>query len=58
MHGAVVNASATVGENCIINNLALVEHDAEIGAHTHLSTGSRINGAVRVGTGSFVGSGA
>ena len=28
MHGAVVNAGARVGRNCILNSQSLVEHDA------------------------------
>ena len=58
MHGAVVNAGARVGRNCIINSKALVEHDASVGDHCHVSTRSVLNGGVKVGRGSFVGSGA
>lgn len=57
MHGAVVNAGATVGENCILNSQSLVEHDARIGDHCHISTGARVNGDVEIGDGCFVGSG-
>jgi sugar O-acyltransferase (sialic acid O-acetyltransferase NeuD family) len=56
MHGAVVNAGAVVGCNCIINSLALVEHDVVIADHCHIGTAATINGAVRIGTGTFVGS--
>jgi sugar O-acyltransferase (sialic acid O-acetyltransferase NeuD family) len=58
MHGAMINASASVGENCVINSQALVEHDASVGAHCHLSTGAKLNGDVHVEAGSFIGSGA
>jgi sugar O-acyltransferase (sialic acid O-acetyltransferase NeuD family) len=58
MHGAIVNASARVGENCIINSQALIEHGATIGDHCHISTGAVVNGCARVGASSFVGSGA
>jgi sugar O-acyltransferase (sialic acid O-acetyltransferase NeuD family) len=58
MHGAIVNAGALVGVNCIINNLALVDHDAKIGNHCHISTGSRVNGGVIIDDGCFIGSGA
>ena len=27
MHGAIVNAGARVGKNCIINSKSLIEHD-------------------------------
>jgi len=58
MHGAVVNAGATVGCNCILNSLSLVEHDAVIADHCHISTAAAINGGVHVASGSFVGSNA
>lgn len=55
-HGAVVNAGARIGMNCIVNSQALVEHDVAVGDHCHISTGAILNGDVRVGTCSFVGS--
>lgn len=58
MHGAIVNACASIGVNCIINSKALIEHDSKIGDHCHISTGALINGGVQIGRGSFVGSGA
>lgn len=58
MHGALVNAGAHVGVNCIINSAVLIEHDVEVGNHVHVATGARVNGGVRLGSGCFVGSGA
>ena len=55
-HGAIVNAGARIGMNCIINSQALVEHDVAVGDHCHISTGAILNGDVRVGACSFVGS--
>jgi len=57
MHGAIVNANANVGNNCIINNKVLIEHDVTVGDHCHISTGAIVNGAANIGLGSFVGSG-
>ena len=57
MHGAVVNAGARIGLNCIINSMSLIEHDAVVADHCHVSTGAILNGNVRVGEGSFLGSG-
>jgi sugar O-acyltransferase (sialic acid O-acetyltransferase NeuD family) len=57
MHGAIVNAGAKVGSNCIINTNALIEHDAILADHCHISTGAIVNGAANIGLGSFVGSG-
>lgn len=58
MHGAIINASASVGENCIIGSQALVEHDSAVAAHCHISTGAKLNGNVHIEAGSFIGSGA
>lgn len=58
MHGVIVNASASVGENCIINSQALIEHDSVVEAHCHISTGAKLNGDVHVESGCFIGSGA
>ena len=49
---------AKVGENCIINTKALIEHDAVVGDNCHISTASVINGDVSVGDGVFFGSNA
>jgi sugar O-acyltransferase (sialic acid O-acetyltransferase NeuD family) len=57
MHGVIVNARSNVGENCIVNSHALIEHGVRVGDHCHVSTGARINGDVNVGEGCFIGSG-
>lgn len=56
MHGAIVNARAKVGRNCILNSQSLVEHDARIGDHCHVATGAIVNGGASIGDGSFIGS--
>ncbi len=56
MHGAIINANAKVGRNCIINNKVLIEHDSDIRDHCHIATGAIINGEVTVGKESFIGS--
>ena len=58
MHGAIVNAGARVGNNCIVNSQALLEHHVDVHDHCHISTGALLNGNVTIGSGSFVGSGA
>ena len=57
-HGVIVNAGAVVGDHCIINSCALVEHDVQIGDYCHISTGVLVNGGVQIGSESFIGSGA
>lgn len=56
-HGVIVNAATVVGDHCILNSRALIEHDVQIGSYCHISTGAIINGGVRIGSGSFIGSG-
>ena len=56
-HGAIVNAGASVGNYCILNSNALIEHDAVIGDYCHVSTGALVNGGVSIGDSSFIGSG-
>ena len=48
MPRVVINASAQVGRNCIINTAAVVEHDCRIGDHVHLSPGVLLGGNVAV----------
>lgn len=57
MHGSVVNSCAEIGNNCIINSMALVEHDVRVGDHSHIATRTTLNGGVRVGSSCFIGSG-
>lgn len=56
LHGAMVNAGAIIGQNCIINTLANIEHDAVIGDFCHISTGAMVNGDCKVGANTFLGS--
>lgn len=56
MHQAVVNADAKIGEGCIINTFANIEHDVVIGDYCHISTGAMVNGGSTVAYGPFVGS--
>jgi len=56
LHGGLVNAGSRVGVNCILNSQALIEHDAIIEDHCHISTGAIVNGGCQVGAQSFVGS--
>ncbi len=57
MHNVVVNASVTIGDNCIINTGSIIEHDVTIGSNTHIAPGAIINGNVVIGDNSFIGSG-
>ena len=51
MHGVFVNAGAKMGNNCIISNRALIEHDSIVADHRHISPGNILNGNLAVGMG-------
>lgn len=55
--GAIINAFAKVGEGCIINTSAVVEHDCTIGDFTHICPNVALAGGVIVGSKSWVGIG-
>lgn len=58
MHDALINASVSIENNCIINSKALIEHGTKISNHCHISTNATINGDVTIEEKSFIGSGA
>lgn len=53
-----LNTRSMIGDNCIINNGVIVEHDNRIGDHVHLSPGVKLAGNVSVGSETHVGIGA
>ena len=55
---AVINAMVQVGENCIINTAAILEHGALVGDHCHIAPGAIVLGDAIIGSHSFIGSGA
>ncbi len=56
-HGAIVNASVHIKNQCIINSKSLLEHGVIVDSYCHISTGVILNGDVQIGEGSFIGSG-
>ena len=58
MANAVVNVCATVGEHCIINTGAIIEHDNVIENYVHISPNVALGGTVRIGSLTHVGIGA
>jgi sugar O-acyltransferase (sialic acid O-acetyltransferase NeuD family) len=58
MQGAVVQSCARIGNHCIINTAASVDHDCVIEDYVHISPNATLCGAVTVGEGSQVGAGA
>lgn len=58
MANAVVNPSAKIGEHCIINTSAVVEHDNVLENYVHISPNASLAGAVKVGECTHIGVGA
>lgn len=57
MAGAVINADSRVGDLCIINTRASVDHDGIIGDGAHVAPGCALAGNVTVGHLAFLGVG-
>ena len=56
--GAIINAYATIGEGCVINSKAVVEHDAVIATGVHIAPGAVVLGGATIGGFSYIGSNA
>ncbi len=55
--GVVINAGTQIGNNCILNTGAIIEHDCKLGDFVHISPGSVLSGGVCVGNNSHIGIG-
>ncbi len=53
--GAVINACAKIGVGCIVNTMASVDHDCEVGQFSHLAVASHFAGTVKCGKNCFFG---
>ncbi|MEG0271136.1 MAG: acetyltransferase, partial [Clostridia bacterium] len=58
MANAVVNTGSSIGRHCIINTSATVDHDNRIADFVHLSPGVHLSGTVKIGEGTWLGTGA
>lgn len=58
MPGAIINAHTRLDRGVIVNSRAVVEHDAEIGAGSHVAPGAIVLGAARIGQSCMIGAGA
>ncbi len=56
--GAVINADASIGMDCIINTGATVDHDCFLAQAVHISPGANLSGNVSVESLSWIGVGA
>jgi len=55
---SVINPGAVLGRNTIINTGAIVEHDCEVGEHSHVAPGAVLLGNVTVGKRCLIGANA
>lgn len=56
-HGAVLNVGAVLGDFCIVNSNAVVEHDCRLGDNVHVAPGAVLSGAVAIGDDCMIGAG-
>lgn len=57
MAGAIVNCGSKIGKGCIINTASTIDHDNILEDYVHISPGTNLAGAVRIGKGTWVGIG-
>lgn len=55
---AFIGANALIGNACIINTKASVDHESTLGDGVHLAPGATLCGCVKIGNYAFVGAGA
>jgi UDP-perosamine 4-acetyltransferase len=58
MAGCVIQPGTVLGENVLVNTRASIDHDCRIAGNVHLAPGTVLSGAVTVGDGSHLGTGA
>ena len=58
MANTVINPCASIGNHCIINTAAIVEHDNVIEDYVHISPNAALGGTVHIGEGTHIGIGA
>ncbi|HOW67338.1 MAG TPA: acetyltransferase [Candidatus Paceibacterota bacterium] len=56
--GVVINPGTVMGDDCIINTSASIDHDCRIGSHAHICPGVHLAGTVSVGEETMIGTGA
>lgn len=57
MAGCVVNPYTVIGQGCIVNTCASIDHDGCIGNYVHVSVGAHLCGTVWVGKHTWIGAG-
>ena len=54
----LIHPSAVIGDGCIINTCASVDHDCVLEDFVHIAVGSHVAGTVSIGAGTWIGAGA
>lgn len=54
MASVVINCSTVIGKGCIINTVAIIEHDNLIENFVHISPGCHLAGNVRIGESTWI----
>jgi sugar O-acyltransferase (sialic acid O-acetyltransferase NeuD family) len=57
MAGTVIQVDTIIGDHCIINTAASVDHDCVIDSYVHIAPNTTICGGVKIGECSFIGAG-
>lgn len=55
--GAIVQPDTVLGEHCIVNTAASIDHDGRMGSFSHVAPGAHLAGGVIVGEGTLIGVG-
>lgn len=55
--GCIINAGADIGDLCIVNTAAIIEHEVFLGFGVHVAPGATVLGAAHIGENSFIGAG-
>lgn len=58
MAGVVIQAGSSIGESCIVNTNASIDHDCFLSKHIHVAPGATICGGVKIEEDAFIGAGA
>ena len=58
MPGSVINSFSSLGDNCIVNTNASIDHECVIGNGVHIMGGAVVTGRVHIGDYSSIGSNA
>jgi sugar O-acyltransferase (sialic acid O-acetyltransferase NeuD family) len=58
MPGACINVDSVIGDHCIINTHASIDHENRLADYVNVSPGVTTGGQVKIGYGAFIGIGA